>query len=525
MNRPRFFLLTTLAVLLVSLGFFALGNTRPQAIAYGEASGNYLIYLPYVVKSGENNPTATPTSPPGSTSTPTATATLASTPTPTLPPTSNSGAFFVDDQFRSNSADIIVDADGGMHVAYAYYEAANDGAPTYGVYLYCPGDCMNFDHWSGVGMGELVSEIQLDLTPDGSPRILYRAFGAENSNDFYYAACDGDCTNPAMWTVTWVTYNQGTAILELSDDTLPQRYFSLDPNGNPRFVYFDYNFGVEPDHIGTYYVYCDNFCDDTNSWQEVRINQDNGNPNNYKAEDLYYPVLTFSPQGQPRVVTAGSSMNDESLLFYLACDSACGSTSSWTTVPLYDRGSGTEVSYDIAIDGQGRPRIAFYQGAMLGGLGDQLFYVWCDTNCLNSSNWQSKDLGLGVNNGRGPDLELTENGLPRIAYALWNVGGVGYSWCHTNCASTSANWQHQVVESGADLVEAWDVVFPAHCDAGFWDGLTPVLSLDVAGNPYIAFDAAYHARCWYNPDTGEWDPQPYFHLIWRVVRVNYFTQP
>jgi hypothetical protein len=123
------------------------------------------------------------------------------------------------------------------------------------------------------------------------------------------------------------------------------------------------------------------------------------------------------------------------------------------------------------VDGQGRPRIAFYQEARLGGLGDRLSYLWCNNNCLNANNWQSKELGLGVNNGRGPDLELTANGLPQIAYAQYNVNGIGYSWCSANCESTSSVWQHQVVESGTELLAAWNVAFPPHCDAGFWDGL------------------------------------------------------
>jgi hypothetical protein len=502
MNQTKYFFPILLAVWLALAGVLVLANAQRQPIVRAGDANDYAIFLPVLVKNTQDN-------------------------VPPTPPPGNSGpnAFFVDDQYRSNSASIAVDAGGGMHVAYVYYQAANDNAPTYGVYLYCPADCTNFDNWGGVGMGDLVTEIQLELTANGKPRILYRSFGSENSNDFYYAACDGDCTNPISWQIAWVTMNQGTAILELHDDSLPQRYFALDPNGNPRFVYIDYNYQAEPDHLGTFYAYCNSACTQSASWQEVRISQDNGNPYNYRYEKFYYPSLTFTPQGQPRVVADGVSMHDDFALYYLACDSACGSTGSWTSLPLAERGSGPHASYDIEVDGQGRPRIAFYQGARLGGLGDRLSYLWCNNNCLNANNWQSKELGLGVNNGRGPDLELTASGLPQIAYAQYNVNGIGYSWCSANCESTSSVWQHQVVESGTELLAAWNVAFPPHCDAGFWDGLTPVLALDSAGNPYIAYDAAYHARCWYNPVTGTWDPHSYFHLIWRVARVNYFPRP
>jgi hypothetical protein len=58
-----------------------------------------------------------------------------------------------------------------------------------------------------------------------------------------------------------------------------------------------------------------------------------------------------------------------------------------------------------------------------------------------------------------------------------------------------------------------------------WDGVAPSLALDAAGNPRIAYDTTYHARCWYNYDTGEWEPWSVMHLIQRAVRVVYFPQP
>jgi hypothetical protein len=177
------------------------------------------------------------------------------------------------------------------------------------------------------------------------------------------------------------------------------------------------------------------------------------------------------------------------------------------------------------MDGNGRPRIAFYEGAKLNGLGDRLYYAWCNSACQNSGNWQRKDLGLAVNDGRGPDLELDTTGKPRIAYALYNAGGLGYSWCNNSCESTTATWQHQVSESRSSLYTAWPVAYPGNCDGGLWDGIAPTLALDSSGDPRIAYDTTYYARCWYNSDTGEWDPWHQYQLIQRAVRVVYFSQP
>jgi hypothetical protein len=88
--------------------------------------------------------------------------------------------------------------------------------------------------------------------------------------------------------------------------------------------------------------------------------------------------------------------------------------------------------------------------------------------------------------------------------------------------TAGAAWQHKVIETRADLLAAWTVAYPPHCNEGLWDGLTPTLSFDGVGNPRIAYDTTYHARCIYNPDTGEWKPWQEIHLVWRAVRVIIF---
>ncbi|MCB0209081.1 MAG: hypothetical protein KDJ52_07120 [Anaerolineae bacterium] len=439
------------------------------------------------------------------------------------PPTKIEGSFFVDTQLKTSSASIQVDAQGGMHLGYYYYEPANDGKPTYGVYWYCASNCENKSKWSGVGLGQLVNEIQLKLNANGQPRIIFRGPSQVRStgNDYYYAECNQDCTNPARWQFIYLTTSSGLGLVDLEkDDKLPQRYFALDPNGRPRFVYGD---GVTG-HLGTYYAYCNSTCLNPNNWFETRINKIS-TQGPYRDENFYYPALTFSPQGQPRIVADGVSLQDEFFLYYLACDGACENENSWYSVPLADRGGGSEISYDIALDAAGKPRLVFYEGSLAGGGGDQLFYAWCNGTCSNGNSWQGVPLAINQNNGRGPDLELDANGRPRIAYALYDFGGLGYSWCNSNCESANGVWQHKVVESRADLLAEWPVAYPPHCDGGLWDGVAPTLALDKGGNPRIAYDTTYNARCTYIPETGEWEPTQVFHLIWRSVRVNFFPQP
>src|SRR5690606_32369427 len=139
---------------------------------------------------------------------------------------------------------------------------------------------------------------------------------SNNGWAFIYGACDTKCTDPKQWTLTQVATNEGMAPIEISDDELPQRYFALDNSGRPRFVYND----RKGTHYGTFYRFCDTNCTDANNWNETRINKDNGGVGPYRDEDFYYPALTFSPTGQPRIIADGVTMQDEFFLYYLACD-------------------------------------------------------------------------------------------------------------------------------------------------------------------------------------------------------------
>ena len=52
------------------------------------------------------------------------------------PPDNNSGrvAFFAENQWKTSSASVAVDAQGGIHLAYYYYEPQDGESPTSAVY-------------------------------------------------------------------------------------------------------------------------------------------------------------------------------------------------------------------------------------------------------------------------------------------------------------------------------------------------------------------------------------------------------
>lgn len=472
------------------------------------------VFLPFIQG---NKPTATTTpdpSKPTVTVTP-ETPTVTVTPeTPTTTP-ANPIAFFADMQWRTANAAILTDAQGGRHLVHTYYQGFEEGVPTGARYLYCPANCDQAGAWQGVTMGELVNEIQIALTPQGRPRILYRTANDNHGSNFYYAVCNQECTKAGNWQSTHILTNEGMAPVEYNDDELPQRSFALDPQGRPRLVYND----RKGTHYGTFYAFCDENCLDPANWNEVRINKDNtGSGGPYRDEDFFYPALTFSPTGQPRVLVDGVTMQDEFFLTYVACDSGCDQPQNWQSAYLFPRGQGSEVAYDIEINAAGDPRIVFYEGALVNG-GNRLSYGWCDEGCTNAANWQRQDLGLKVLEGQEPDLELDRAGHPHIAYALFTDGALGYSKCSANCESANGQWQHQIVENHNVLDEAWPVAFPPHCSGGIWSALTPMLSLDGKDAASIAYDATFYARCHYKDETG-WEPWHEMNLVWRAVRVR-----
>jgi len=503
----RIHIAITLTLLLTAI-FTALPVKRVLAQSPQTTAAN--LYLPLVTNgrtnAGGDTPTPTPT---------------------TAPPPRVPLAMFLDPTWKTSNATVMVDGAGGEHVAFYYYEPAIEQRPDHAVYAYCPQQCDKGANWQAVpfAQGKEVSEVQLQLTRSGKPRLLIRtnSVSLPNGFDFYYAACDDGCTVATRWATTLVRSNAGTATTEFKDDDLPQRTFALDPAGRPRFLYND----GRNSNLGTFYVYCDSQCDQQSSWQQVRVNQVVQAPQ-YRDDNFYYPTLTFTTDGRPRIVTADFFPLDDgdSVLAYIECNAACDQSESWQAVELLVRGAGAEPSADLALDANGRPRIAFYQEGLGEGQGNKLYYLWCDDACLDAANWQSRDLGLSTMDGQEPDLALDNAGRPRIAYAHYEQGGVGLLWCNVACETTNAQWQHKVLEDRTQLYQAWPVAYPPHCDGGIWDGHTPKLVLTGNGDPQVAFDGTYHARCFYDDNpTDNQPPTLDFHLIVRAARLISIANP
>ena len=501
-------------ILALTLSIVAAAYVRQLSLAAeGVAPLANQVYLP-ILQGGRSQDVETPTATPTKPGNP--------------PDDSLRLARFAEQTWKTSNANVRIDAAGGVHIAFYYYESIFEERPTTAVYAFCASQCNQAGSWQSVQLAEEVNEVQLALSPAGKPRLLIRTRSTlfPNGKDYHFAACDDNCAQASGWSVTYILSSHGTASVDYQEDEMPQRSFALDPAGRPRFVYLDRNTLVEPDHLGVFYAFCDAQCTQQASWQQTRITEVIPSP--FRMETLYYPALAFTPDGKPRLATAEFfPLNDgEAMLAYFECNDACTESESWRKVTLLPRGGGSEPSADLAIDANGRPRIAFYQESTLDG-GKRLFYLWCNGGCLDAANWQQRDLGLDTFDGQEPDLELDRGGRPRIAYADYNTGGLGYAWCNEGCDTANAQWQHKVIETRTDLQTAWNVPFPRdHCDAGLWNSLTPTLAFGADGNAYVAYDATYHARCYYDDNPNDnIPPDWHFGLVMRSVRLVAFAQP
>lgn len=385
--------------------------------------------------------------------------------------------FFVDN--NSESASVAVDTSGGIHMGFSAHTQESGEWPAY--YAYCASDCANPANWTTTRVGNVGAfggYTRLALNAAGHPRLFWYSSTSINSPGVYqYAECNNACTNPVNWT----------AVSLANDEVGPEstRYFALDPQGRPRYLYTD----TAPDHTGTYYVYCDAGCGTSEAnWHEARISS---------AYLLYDFSLEFTTTGGVRLAYRDATGSQDNVS-YAECNANCGNSANWTNVPLYALGSGG--AHSLRLDAQNRTRLALYTGYYESGdpANDLLFYAWCDVNCTQSSNWDNYGLGLPARYGQNVDLLLDQGGRPRLAYyvedSTESAYGLGYAECSANCQNNSAAiWRSQFVETSDELNASAPIPVKSGCSSSSWMevGRAPSLALDVAGNPRIGYTAVH----------------------------------
>jgi hypothetical protein len=355
----------------------------------------------------------------------------------------------------------VVDPSGGVHTTFYTNKSI--------YYAYCPSNCGDPANWletpiAAVGTYDALSYSVLALDPAGHPRLM-----RYKSPHYTYAECNANCTQASNWTETEVPLAPGWS--NISPDH--GRYFALDAQGRPRFVVSYLELGVN----GLGYASCDSGCTSPVNWQ-------------------YWPLdiggrldgvqLVFNSSSQPRLV--GINLNDG--LDYVQCTTNCSSGANWSRVTLAADvgGMGIYHTYVLRLDAQGRPRVAFYKVAN----DNTLHYTWSNANFTNLSSWSSYAMPVPPEDyNRTLDLAIDSQGRPRIAYASAQQD-LRYLECDTNCETQDAEWTAYDVETG----EALNISDPLPPGTDCWvlDGYAS-LALAANNNPYISYHAAHGDVC------------------------------
>ncbi|MCZ7570512.1 MAG: hypothetical protein M5U01_18250 [Ardenticatenaceae bacterium] len=369
---------------------------------------------------------------------------------------------------------LAVDGAGGIHVTYSIWIGDDAGRrPAY--YAYCPAACTDKNHWAQTRLGDGVQDVRLALDPAGHPRLLlYTSHPEDLLHDYQYAACDSGCTDSARWTITTVATSED---IGAGRSNQVDRYFALDPQGRPRFIYHD----GAGDHFGTFYAACDSSCTLAGRWSEVLLTQ----------EWLWTPSLTFTATGEPRFAAhfLRSDPDSVSKLVYIECDATCKRTAGVVLVDL-----GGFPSFSLRLDASNRPRIAVFTSNVPPWdqtPPDTLFYLSCNTACADpeANLWNHHTLAFARPVDGGLDLILDRANRPRIAYQAGGYG-LAYAWCNANCETEDTGWQSKIVEPSTAI--DWPVLPTHDCTVSVWFiGRRPALALDPAGNPRIASDAEH----------------------------------
>lgn len=445
---------------------------------------------------------------------------------------------FVEHERQTSSPAIAIDAVGVSHLAY---RAARPNTQIYDlIYAICPAPasrCGGPERWQRVTLPlAQVDQVQLQLTHDGHPRIVARAYYADNFHYrvYQYVACDTNCLIADAWTSTEAAYTQPDAEAELYSYLLPAHFFVLDAQDRPRFAFANrYAFSTtEPTRQyqqGGYFAQCDADCANVGSWTATPFTS--MRPDDVEGFEYYdwivYPSLALTRDGAPRIVAHlnYAAYTDEPLgLYYFGCDTGCDSSDSWMRTKIADRGNGPHPAWKLALDGDDRPRVAYYEEPDVTTLSThRLFFLQCDSDCAQGGPWNTLDLGLPAGTGDGVDLVLDAQGRPRMAFVDTD-DALQYVWCNAGC-DTAGGWQQTTVETRDKLAAELSPPIAPNCDGGLWNTQAVMLTLDAAGDPHVAHRSIFQERCYTeNPVPGQ-PPSFSFEDIWHAARVATFPQP
>lgn len=184
------------------------------------------------------------------------------------------------------------------------------------------------------------------------------------------------------------------------------------------------------------YGYCANQCGEKASWHFMRL-----------GEAVQDARIALDLTGKPRLILYGPVYDPtwpRMRYQYAACNSACTNSASWTITTIATPIEPTATreynnNHYFAMDSQGRP--AFIYTDTLQNNHPGTFYMSCQTNCSNASQWTETTLTTGALFDK-VSLGFSPNGLPRLAFGFMDANSdlyLSYAECNSGCTD-GANW-------------------------------------------------------------------------------------
>jgi len=387
--------------------------------------------------------------------------------------------FFLQDPTTSTAwyhSHTVVDGSGGVHLVF------NDIDNIY--YAHCALNCSNPANWLelplfAAGTYDSMNEPTLGVDASGRPRLMwFTEYSGDTNSYYYYAECNANCTDSAA---NWAS----VAVVDPGSYGYPHnvRYFALDAQGRPRMVYEMTNY---PDH-GFNYLTCDAGCTTASHWHTTAVTTPDLQPNEILQ-------LVFDQNSRPRVL--GYDF-DNSVLVYAECNSDCSTAANWGSVALFDVGYYFDYDFALRLDAGGHPRIAYYLKDSNNNV--LLYYAWSNANSLTVTGWSSYSLNYPKKYELSLDLALDSQGRPRIVYDTDELD-LSYLACTANCETASPTWQQQYIETGDDLNASDPIAQIPTCSPPTWMVVGyPSLALDAADNPHVSYYVKHGQSCEYPP--------------------------
>lgn len=395
------------------------------------------------------------------------------------------GAFFLPTTVPDNTAapSVAVDSSGNVHAVYPAF--AGGGA----YYAHCAAGCRGPEDVRVVRFDTegTVANAMIALDATGRPQVLLSAFAS-----VYYAACQGNCTEPGGWTTSRILDHGG-------DRDVTGRAFAVDAAGRPRFLMHTTvaYLGVGQKAPATHWVACDGDCLSPASWSSTVV-----------ADQIWRSsTLKLDGTGRAHVGTValvlpdGQGASTEQIGAYLTCAGSCDRAEAWLGQGLHAAFEGPldavpiAPAISLALTAAGAPRLAIM------GQDEQLqrhiSYWSCDADCAEAP-WQRLILLDGKGIGPGLELVLDAADRPRLAHTF--DYSIGLAYCDaSSCADPDAAWNLHPVERASDLAPDGFYLYP-NCVVSSWFFHGPSLALSPRGDVHVGYQARDISGGWQNPD-------------------------